>query len=138
MIDRNGVWVGVAGALVALSGALAPVAAQDTKPMVRVATTSPSAVKPTARVAPAVADAAMQGDLAKVRVLLAQQSDVNVPQGDGMTALHWAAMVSVVSGTTSVSIGCRRHGASRSSCVRHCNMLACRHGGTISCKLQPA
>jgi ankyrin repeat protein len=91
MIDRNGVWVGVAGALVALSGALAPVAAQDTKPMVRVATTSPSAVKPTARVAPAVADAAMQGDLAKVRALLAQQSDVNVPQGDGMTALHWAA-----------------------------------------------
>ena len=91
MIDRNGVWVGVASALVALSGALAPVAAQDTKPMVRVATTSPSAVKPTARVAPAVADAAMQGDLAKVRALLAQQSDVNVPQGDGMTALHWAA-----------------------------------------------
>ncbi len=91
MIDRNGVWVGVAGALVALSGALAPVAAQDTKPMVRVATTSPSAVKPTARVAPAVADAAMQGDLAKVRALLAQQSDVNVAQGDGMTALHWAA-----------------------------------------------
>lgn len=91
MIDRNGVRVGVAGALVALSGALAPVAAQDTKPMVRVATTSPSAVKPTARVAPAVADAAMQGDLAKVRALLAQQSDVNVPQGDGMTALHWAA-----------------------------------------------
>ncbi len=91
MIDRNGVRVGVAGALVALSGALAPVAAQDTKPMVRVATTSPSAVKPTARVAPAVADAAMQGDLAKLRALLAQQSDVNVPQGDGMTALHWAA-----------------------------------------------
>jgi ankyrin repeat protein len=91
MIDRNGVWVGVAGALVALSGALAPVAAQDTKPMVRVATTSPSAVKPTVRVAPAVADAAMQGDMAKVRTLLAQQSDVNVAQGDGMTALHWAA-----------------------------------------------
>ena len=91
MIDRNGVRVGVAGALVLLSGALSPVGAQDTKPMVRVATTSPSAVKPTARVAPAVADAAMQGDMAKVRTLLAQQSDVNVAQGDGMTALHWAA-----------------------------------------------
>jgi ankyrin repeat protein len=91
MIDRNGVRVGVAGALVLLSGALSPVGAQDTKPMVRVATTSPSAVKPTVRVAPAVADAAMQGDMAKVRTLLAQQSDVNVAQGDGMTALHWAA-----------------------------------------------
>ncbi|MGV3708690.1 MAG: ankyrin repeat domain-containing protein, partial [Gemmatimonas sp.] len=38
-----------------------------------------------------VADAAMKGDLASVRVLLDRGSDVNAPQGDGMTALHWAA-----------------------------------------------
>ena len=38
-----------------------------------------------------VADAAMQGDLATVRTLLTKGVDVNAPQGDGMTALHWAA-----------------------------------------------
>jgi ankyrin repeat protein len=38
-----------------------------------------------------VADAAMRGDIAAVRALLQQHADVNTPQGDGMTALHWAA-----------------------------------------------
>src|SRR5438876_12251279 len=38
-----------------------------------------------------VADAAMRGDKAAVRALLAQKADVNAPQGDGATALHWAA-----------------------------------------------
>jgi ankyrin repeat protein len=38
-----------------------------------------------------VADAAMRGDTAQVRVLLRQGADVNAAQGDGMTALHWAA-----------------------------------------------
>jgi uncharacterized protein len=41
--------------------------------------------------APVVADAAMRGDAAAVRSALAQRADVNIPQGDGMTALHWAA-----------------------------------------------
>ncbi len=36
-------------------------------------------------------DAAMQGDRAAVRGLLEQKVDVNVAQGDGTTALHWAA-----------------------------------------------
>jgi hypothetical protein len=40
----------------------------------------------------AVADAAMQGNRDAVRVLLKQAADVNAAQGDGMTALHWAAM----------------------------------------------
>ena len=39
-----------------------------------------------------VADAAMRGDTAAVRSLIRQRVDVNVAQGDGMTALHWAAM----------------------------------------------
>jgi ankyrin repeat protein len=39
-----------------------------------------------------VADAAMQGDRDAVRALLKQAADVNGAQGDGMTALHWAAM----------------------------------------------
>src|ERR1044071_3354105 len=38
-----------------------------------------------------VADAAMRGDTAAVRSLVRQRVDVNVAQGDGMTALHWAA-----------------------------------------------
>ncbi|MYB07342.1 MAG: hypothetical protein F4Y24_13405 [Gemmatimonadetes bacterium] len=38
-----------------------------------------------------VADAAMRGDAAAVRALIADGADVNVAQGDGMTALHWAA-----------------------------------------------
>ena len=37
-----------------------------------------------------VADAAEKRDAAKVRVLLKQRADVNAPQVDGMTALHWA------------------------------------------------
>src|SRR5438034_4305856 len=39
-----------------------------------------------------VADAAQAGDAAAVRALLKQAADVNAAQGDGMTALHWAAM----------------------------------------------
>ncbi len=38
-----------------------------------------------------VADAAMQGNREAVRGLLKQGLDVNAAQGDGMTALHWAA-----------------------------------------------
>jgi len=37
-----------------------------------------------------VADAAMNGNTAAVRTLLAQKADVNAPQADGATALHWA------------------------------------------------
>jgi ankyrin repeat protein len=38
-----------------------------------------------------VADAAMRRDRDGVRALLHQGADINGPQGDGMTALHWAA-----------------------------------------------
>jgi uncharacterized protein len=46
----------------------------------------------TAAVNAPVADAAMQGDKDAVRALLKDAADVNAAQGDGMTALHWAAM----------------------------------------------
>ena len=39
-----------------------------------------------------VAEAAMRGDADAVRALLKDGVDVNSAQGDGMTALHWAAM----------------------------------------------
>ena len=51
----------------------------------------PPATPAKASSAPRVADAAMHGDLATVRSLLRQGANVNVAQGDGMTALHWAA-----------------------------------------------
>lgn len=38
-----------------------------------------------------VADAAKRGDTAAVRALLTHKADVNAPQPDGATALHWAA-----------------------------------------------
>lgn len=38
-----------------------------------------------------VADAAEKSDRATIRTLLKQHADVNAPQADGMTALHWAA-----------------------------------------------
>src|SRR5262245_5985834 len=39
-----------------------------------------------------VADAAQQGNRDAVKALLKQARDVNAAQGDGMTALHWAAV----------------------------------------------
>ena len=38
-----------------------------------------------------VAGAAQRGDRDSIRPLLQQGADVNAAQGDGMTALHWAA-----------------------------------------------
>lgn len=38
-----------------------------------------------------VADVAKRQDVAAVRALIQQKADVNVPQADGATALHWAA-----------------------------------------------
>jgi uncharacterized protein len=47
---------------------------------------------PSARVADTrIAEAAAGGDVATVRALLQQRADINGAQGDGMTALHWAA-----------------------------------------------
>src|SRR4051812_11464719 len=38
-----------------------------------------------------LADAARQQDKAALRALLKQRTDVNLPEADGATALHWAA-----------------------------------------------
>ena len=38
-----------------------------------------------------VADAAERGDVAAVKALMKEGADVNAAQGDGMSALHWAA-----------------------------------------------
>jgi uncharacterized protein len=44
-----------------------------------------------AATAPTLPQAAMRNDADTVRALLAKGADVNAAQGDGMTALHWAA-----------------------------------------------
>src|SRR5262252_7545573 len=41
-----------------------------------------------------VADALMRGDKAAARKLVEQHADVNAPQSDGATALHWAVFQS--------------------------------------------
>src|SRR5262245_54218026 len=38
-----------------------------------------------------LADATEKSDRATIRTLLKQHAEVNAPQADGMTALHWAA-----------------------------------------------
>jgi len=43
-----------------------------------------------------ISDAAMRGDRASVLALIKQGADVNTPQGDGVTALHWASRASDV------------------------------------------
>jgi len=50
-----------------------------------------AASSPAASVKSPLADAAEKSDRAAIRTLLKQHADVNAPQVDGMTALHWAA-----------------------------------------------
>lgn len=59
--------------------------------MARVDGVSQSTGASAPRVSP-IADAAMRGDVPTVRALVKQHADVNGAQGDGMTALHWAAV----------------------------------------------
>ena len=60
-------------------------------PVVVVGMLSATALLMAAPAAAPVADAARQGDRDVVRVLLQQGADVNTAEGDGMSALHWAA-----------------------------------------------
>ncbi len=50
-----------------------------------------AASSPAASTRSPLADAAEKSDRATIRTLLKQHADVNAPQADGMTALHWAA-----------------------------------------------
>ena len=78
--DTRGTTMKLSASLLIVATALS---AQDTRPR----STLPL---PPSRT-PAVADAAMKGDLATVRSLIKRGADVNIAQADGMTALHWAA-----------------------------------------------
>jgi ankyrin repeat protein len=59
--------------------------------VITLAATVFTAISMTGAVRSEVADAAMRGDKAAVRKLVDQHADVNAPQSDGATALHWAA-----------------------------------------------
>ena len=62
-----------------------------------------------------VADAAMRGDRAAVRALLAKKADVNAPQVDGTTALHWAVRANDVEMTEMLlSAGAKASAANQS------------------------
>jgi ankyrin repeat protein len=58
-----------------------------------------------------VANAVMRGDAAEVRAMLRAGADVNAAQGDGMTALHWAAMKGQADIATMLLYAGANHGA---------------------------
>jgi ankyrin repeat protein len=74
-----------------------------------------------------VADAAMKRDIAALRTLVKQKADVNTPQADGATAVHWAAyyddaaMLDLLLGAGASATIANRHGATPLS-------LACING----------
>jgi len=76
-----------------------------------------------------VADAAMRRDIAGVRALVRQKADVNAPQADGATAIHWAvyyddtAMVDLLIGAGANVEATNRLGSTPLS-------LACINGNT--------
>jgi len=82
-------------AVTALTGALAFTlgGVQAAPPVAGPGETTAAAAPTVAVTADApVAEAARRGDVEAVRVLLRDGADVNAAQGDGMTALHWAAL----------------------------------------------
>ncbi|MDH4064176.1 MAG: ankyrin repeat domain-containing protein [Acidobacteriota bacterium] len=86
----------------------------------------------------AVADAAERGDAAAVVALLKQGADVNTAQGDGMTALHWAAMNGDASLTT-LLLGAGANARAATRINRYTPlMLAARqgHGAVVEALLE--
>src|ERR1039457_5451486 len=75
-----------------------------------------------------LADAAMRGDKDGVRSLLKQKVDVNVPQGDGATALHWAAFQDDVEmAQLLLQAGANVKAATREGAITPL-FIACTHG----------
>ena len=75
-----------------------------------------------------MADAAERGDAAAVMALLKQAADVNTAQGDGMTALHWAAMNGDASSPRSCWAPAPTRARPRASTATRPLMLAARQG----------
>src|SRR5688572_2403576 len=81
-----------------------------------------------------LADAAEKQDRATIRTLLKQKADVNAPQADGMTALHWAAylddleIAKLLAEAKADVKATNRHGVTPLS-------LACQNGNTAIVEL---
>lgn len=86
-----------------------------------------------------IADAAMRGDAAAVRTLIAQGADVNAPQGDGMTALHWTALNGDL-GTVSalIAAGARTELVTRVGSYTPLHLASSRGHGAVVSKLLDA
>ena len=82
-----------------------------------------------------VSDAAQKADKAGLVALLKQKADVNAPQGDGMTALHWAAY----RGDTEMADALVKAGANVKAVTRNGNItpfsLACQNGNAAMIEL---
>jgi ankyrin repeat protein len=74
-----------------------------------------------------VADAAMRNDAARVVTLIAAKADVNAPQPDGSTALHWAADHGDVKLTRALLRGHANPGAAMENGMTPL-LLACQNG----------
>jgi ankyrin repeat protein len=81
-----------------------------------------------------LADAAQAKDFARVQTLLAQSADVNTPQPDGMTALHWAVQHDETAAVKALlAAGADAKAANRYG-VRPLN-LACQRGHTANVEM---
>jgi ankyrin repeat protein len=85
-------WAGRLGVALACGAAVTALSASRPLPPVPGASRDVTRVSTRALSAEApLADAAMRGDLERMRQLLREGLDANTAQADGMTALHWAA-----------------------------------------------
>ena len=78
------------------------------------------------------ADAAEKSDRATIRTLLRQRADVNTPQADGMTALHWAAYLDDLE-TAKLLVAAHVNATNRYGVTPL--SLACQNGNTPMVKL---
>src|SRR5215469_553202 len=82
-----------------------------------------------------LADAAMQGNREAVRSLIEQKADVNAAQGDGTTALHWAAYKDDAEMTKMLlAAGANVKAATRVGAITPL-MMACKNGNPATTEL---
>jgi uncharacterized protein len=93
-----------------------------------------SATPTVAATAAALADAAEKSDRASIRTLLEQHADVNAPQADGMTALHWAAYLDDLE-TAKLLVSANAHVKATNRYGVTSLSLACQNGNTAMVEL---
>jgi ankyrin repeat protein len=79
-----------------------------------------------------LADAAEKSDRATIRTLLKQRADVNAPQADGMTAMHWAAYLDDLE-TAKLLVSANANATNRYGVAPL--SLACQNGNTAMVEL---